>query len=763
MRYNSMATQRGRGMRRAALASASLFGLVISAPASAQDDQAQVAEAENDGLIVVTAQRRSELSRDVPITITTADAAQLQTANIDSLIGLPKLAPGLRFDQQGAYTQPTIRGIGTTLVQTGAGSSVGVYVDGFYQPNPLSLDFQFLNVRSVQVLKGPQGTLFGRNTTGGAILVNTADPSEEMSAIVEGSYARFNAHKLQAYFTDAVTDGVAFAIEGQYSAGDGFHDDNLYDGSLTTGSGFAPNIRTRNPGKFERWSIRPAMKVELSDSASLLFRYTFTDINDPVGVLNGTYAVDGQVFSAGDTIPGTLFALRRGQVAGNARTYFRFKSDAYQLTGNFDLGGVDLTSYTQYRKESIAQYLDSDTSSAAVLALSLPEVDEIASQEFLLSSQPGGPLQYTAGLFLFHQKVDADVRLAVGGPSFFQFSATGAKTRTYAAFADVTYELVDRLFLTGGLRYSRDEVRDPYYQTTPGVPGVFTYQSDRKDDKLSPRVVLRYKPSEESSVYASFTKGHKAAIPDFRQTSCIGNPTDCGDYLKPEEIEAFEIGAKYSNSVLTAELAAFYYDYKNMQVGFYQIGETILSNAASSRIKGIEGSLQLRMGGGFDVTAAATYLDAKYKDYPVAGYFAPTFIPDNDGDGRPEFAGFDTSSTVDASGNSVVRAPKFSGNITARYTTDLARGELVASTNLYYTSKIYFDAANQFPQKGYELLSARLQWTDPDDRYTVAVFGDNITDRKYLTQNSVGTVAAGTIWGHPATYGVSLRVNFGAR
>jgi iron complex outermembrane receptor protein len=728
----------------------------VAIPAWAQagaSDQIQ-SSTDDAGMIVVTAQRRSELSRDVPITITTADAAELKQANIESLVGLPKITPGVRLDQQGAYTQPTIRGIGTTLVQTGAGSSVGVYVNGFYLPNSLSLDFDFLNVKNIQVLKGPQGTLFGRNSTGGAILVQTAEPSAETAGSIEAQYERFNAAKIQAYATTGLTRSLALSVEGSYSRGDGFQKDNLYDGSLADGGGYAQGGKIHHPGAYEDWAVRTALKAYVSDSASLTFRYEHIDKNDPTGVVDGTYSVAGQVYSAGDTIPGTVFALQRGQTASNARQYFRFKADTVQLTANIDLGFADLTSYTQYRKETEQQFLEGDYSSAAVLALSLPERDRIMSQELLINSKPGGRLQYTGGIFLFEQKIKADVLLAFGSPAFFQFSATGAKTRTYAAFADATYQLLDDVFLTGGLRYSHDEVVDPFYQTTPGVADVFTFQSNRKDDSLSPRVVLRYKPTPQTSLYASWTRGYKAAIPDYRSSSG-------SEYLKPEKIDAFEVGAKYGDRALTAELAGFYYDYKNLQNGYYVQGNTILSNAASSRIKGIEANLKYDFGNGFELSAAGTYLDAKYRKYLNAGYFAPTFIADNDGDGRPEFAGFDTSSTHDASGNQVVRAPKLSGTVAARYTTDLANGKLSGSVNLYHTSTIFFDPANQFGQKAYDILSARVQWKDPTEHYTIAVFGDNLTNSTYLTQVNVGATAAGTIWGRPATYGISLRYDFG--
>jgi iron complex outermembrane receptor protein len=414
------------------------------------------------------------------------------------------------------------------------------------------------------------------------------------------------------------------------------------------------------------------------------------------------------------------------------------------MMGKVDLGFAELSSYTQYRKESVTDYLDSDYSSASILALSLPEKDRIVSQEFLLNSKGSGPLQYTGGVFLFEHKIDAIVGLAAGNNNFLPFSATGAKTRTYAAFFDETYEVVHNLFLTAGLRISHDEVRDPYYQTTPGVPGILTFQPDYKANKLSPRFVIRYKPTEQSSVYASFTKGYKSAIPDFRSTS--GAP-----YLKPENINAYEIGYKFANSVLSADVAAFYYDYKNLQNGYYRVGETILSNAANSKIKGADGSLKYRVGGGFDLSAAATYLEASYQSYRNAGFFTPSII-------GGVFFGFDTSHTADVSGNQMARAPKWTTTLGGSYTKDLAGGTLVASANYYHTSTIFFDPAHQFAQPSYDLLGARLEWTDPSNRYSVAVFGDNITDSKYITQANVGLVAAGKVWGAPATYGVSFRL-----
>jgi len=744
---------------KASLTCSTAAALCLSTPAIAQKQAEATADTSDAGMIVVTAQRRQELSRDVPITINTADAVQLRQANVDSLLSLPKLAPGVRIDQQGSYTQPTIRGIGTTLVQTGAGSSVGTYVDGFYLPNSLSLNFEFLNVENVQVLKGPQGTLFGRNTTGGAILITTGEPKDELGGIVEASYERFDAKKVQGYVTSGLGAGISASVEGLWEKGDSFTKRNLYDGNLTAGPGYAPGARSADPGAYESWSVRAALKAELSDRVSFLLRYMHQDRSDPRGYMAGTYAADGVVYSAADTVPGTVFGTRRGEIATDSALEFGLNTDTIQLTGKFDLDFAELTSYTQYRHEKYVQISEGDYSSRSFLALNLPETDKILSQELLLNSKPGSRLQYTAGVFLFQHKVDAGVFLAgvapPGSQSFFPFSATGVKVRTFAGFADATYEVAENLFVTGGLRYSHDQVKEPYYQTTAGVPGFFTFQSDRKDDKLSPRVVIRYKPSEESSVYASYTKGFKSAIPDYRSTSG-------SEYLEPEGVDAFEIGFKYGSGGLSFDAAAFYYDYKNLQNGYYaQAGATTLSNAGTAKIQGLEGAVSYRLGG-FNISANATYLDAKYKDYPQAGVFVPNFLPDNDGDGRPEFAGF-TGTNAPASGNFVQRAPRFSGTISASYTADVGGGTLVAGANLYHTSRIYFDASNQFSQGSYDILSARVEWTDPSDRVTVAVYGDNLFDEHYYTQILSGTAGVGAVWGEPAAYGVSVRYRFGAQ
>ena len=242
-------------------------GVVLTTPAFGQEDTLEE--------VVVTAQRRSELSRDVPISITSLSPEILEQSGADQLGDIARLTPALRFDAAGSFFQPTIRGVGTAVTTSGGGPNVGIYVDGFFSPNPEVADFQLMNVKSIQVLKGPQGTLFGRNTTGGAILVTTADPSTDASAEFKASYGSFGATKLQGYGTFGLTDKIAMDLEGVYSLGDGFTE------NVITGN--------ENEGEYENWSARAGLKAELSDSASLLLRYTHSETDDPTSVLTNAY------------------------------------------------------------------------------------------------------------------------------------------------------------------------------------------------------------------------------------------------------------------------------------------------------------------------------------------------------------------------------------------------------------------------------------------------------------------------------------------
>lgn len=706
-------------------------------PAYAQSED----EAAADNVdIVVTAQRREEKAKDVPITLTTITAESLGNGDVQQLSDIAKLTPGMRFDNYGGFVQPTIRGVGTAVSASGAGSNVGIYVDGFYAPNPLSNDFQLLNVSSVTVLKGPQGTLFGRNSTGGAIQVTTTDPSTDSSGVAEVSYGRFNAQKYQIYMTHGLSDKVAIDFAGLYRKGDGFVR------NIVTGS--------KKDAAYDAFSLRAGVKAELSDSASLLFRYSHADTEDPTYTAFNSLLLNGVVQSTGAALSplipgGVVAATNRRQVSQTSGANFTSKVDTFQLTGDFDLGFGTLRSYTQFRKESSLSFLDLDGSSLPIFDVEFFITDKVFTQELILTSNGEGPLTWTVGGFFFSDKnrfkyLDGSV---AGGPLTL-VSRSQTDTKSYAGFADLTYNIGDQFFITGGLRYSHDEVNNGGFFLGPlAGGGGFVPIPEISDNNLTPRVVLRYKPSEASSVYASFTGGHKAAILNPNGFTTVP--------VESEKIKAYEVGYKYAARGLTFDLSAYYYDYTNLQVASYNGTQSLITNAADSRVKGIEAQFAYQVSDAFQFNAGAAYTDAKYDSFPTSPRFDQCLAP-----ACGAAFGLFLTSTTDASGFRMARSPKFTGNIGARYETDLGGGKFALSGNLAYTSKAYFDSSQQYSSPGYELLSLRAEWTDPSERYTLAVYGDNITDSKYYTQILPGQFAIQTVWGQPVSWGISARAKF---
>jgi iron complex outermembrane receptor protein len=718
----------------AAISMIAVAGLLATGPALAQtaNDAASGSLEE----VLVTAQRRSERPQDVPITLTTIDAEQLGQGDVQQLSDIAKLTPGVRFDNTAGFSQPTIRGVGSAIISSGTGSNIGIYMDGFYVPNPMTADFQLLNVKSVQVLKGPQGTLFGRNSTGGAILVTTTEPNVTPSAVVNASYGSYNAQRYQLYATGGLSDRVAVDLSALYREGDGFVR------NIATGSD--------KDAAYDASSVRVGLKAEVTDRFSLVLRYAHAETHDPTTVAANTYEEGGRPFSVGTVIPTALIATDRREVANGSRTDFDSEVDAFQLTATYEFEGATLNSYTQYRDEGGIHYQDSDATSLPIFDLTFEVLDEIFTQEFVISSTPGGPLQWTAGLFYFDDKNDfTNVNgFVAGGPSVL-VGNSGTQTRSTAAFIDLTYEVVENWFVTGGLRYSYDKVTDAFYFAGPlQGGGGLTHVPDIDDDRLTPRFVVRHALNDQSSVYASFTRGYKAAVLN------VGGFVS--DKIDPETITSYEVGYKYAQRGFSLDLSAYHYDYKDLQVASYDNTKSIITNAADSRVNGLEGQVRYEFTHNFEVSAGAAYLDAEYEKFQTSPSFQQCldFVACG-----PAFGLFPTAVT-DASGFRMQRSPEFTGNLAARYALDLARGRLSLSGTLSYTSKFFFDTSEQTFQDGYELLSLRAEWTDPSERYSVAVFGDNVTDSEYRTIVSPAQFAFTSVWGTPATVGVSLRGKF---
>ena len=727
--------------------SAALLALALSYEVAAQQPATTASDSSSGDLgeVVVTAQRRSERLQDVPVSITNITAQQLSEANVLDLAGIKELTPDLQFQYQGPFLQGTIRGVGTSVVTTGSGPNVGIYIDGYFVPNAEAADTKLLSIENVEVLKGPQGTLFGRNTTGGAILVNTLKPSQETSGIVDVSYGSYNSQVYQGYFTTGITDHIAADVA-------------VMD---KRGNGYFTNIATDNDreGAYDDWTLRTGVKLDITDRISVLLRYEHEYVNDPSSMEGTAYVIDGQPITLQAVIPGAIVATRPGEVSNSCVPRcvgFVQKNDIVQITPTIDLAFGTLTSFSQYRYEGGTFYEAGILGSLPIENLQIPVQDHTVSQEFLLTSKPGTRLQWTTGLYYFDYTDLFGANISLNGaPTYQHVAGSNTDTRSYAAYADLTYQVTDKLFATVGLRYTRDEVRDGYYYQPFSYDRV--YAPNLTGDKATPRAVLRYALDDNSSVYASFSRGYKGGIYNLGGNSL--------EPVKPETISAYEVGYKFAQYDLSFDFASYYYKYNDLQVTSYGIGGgpggnvpiAELSNAANSRIYGVEGDVRYDVVRDFEVSASAAYLNAKYVSFPNAPGNAPCFT-------SPAVCGANYGSApatiVNANGFAMLRSPKFTASVGARYSTGLAGGRLGLSSNLYYSSMYYEDLGDQIVQPSYAILGVRAEWRDPSERFAVAIFGENVTNKRYLLTGQTGASSYPVLWGPPAMLFGEIKYRF---
>ncbi len=714
------------------LTAVSLIALscAIVAPGWAQTTPDQAAAPSSDD-IVVTAQRREERLTDVPIAIAAVTSNQLAGAGVTATQQLGQVVPGLRLDLSGGFSQPTLRGVGSSVAGAGLNASVATYVDGFYRPSQLSNNFDIADVESIQVLKGPQGTLFGKNATGGAILVTTLEPTFEPSMNVKISYGRFNELRTSAVVSTGITDTLAVGFSAQRRRTDGFQY-NLYAG--------------RNADTADNWNVRAKLLFKPTDALSFLLTYEHTRINDNS---SATYSAYRGYSMANDPalietlLPGTpqpvVIPQVRGTVNLNAPLAFKVNADGITLRTRLDLGSATLTSYTGYRDESVFISQDYDATNLTLFHGVFDPQEKTFTQELNLASNGSGPLQYVAGLYYYHDNSRYPSYLATfnGGAPLNVFDAANY-SESYAAFLDGTYSFNDKLFLTLGGRYSIDKIRDRFAAFPPSAfdGASTTFRA------FTPRAVLRYAIDNNMSVYASASRGNKSGV--FNATGFSKDP------VKPEKIDAFEVGFKTSRPGFRFETSAFLYNFRNLQVNRFTNTASILVNAAKARIYGADVQLSVKLAEPLRIELGGAYTHARYLEFPEAPTYLGTGFP-----GDPI-----RTASVDAGGFQMTRAPDWTGNAAITYETKLADGKFLATASYYRTSRFFFDAGHQTEQKGYGLMAARVNWTTPDGHYTIGVYGENLTDTKYLAQVLQEPQAILQQYGTPRTYGVAFEMKF---
>lgn len=693
------------------------------------EDNGAATAAVGETEIIVTAQRRDQRLLDVPISVSAFSGAQLETRGITSSSDLAQVTPGLVLTEQSSYVLPFIRGVGGAVVAPGEVGSISTYIDGVYIPINAGTNYQLANIESIQVLKGPQGTLFGRNTAGGAILINTEAPGFNWKGKFSADYGNLGEYGVHGYVNGPVSDSVAISLLANYARGDSY----LYDIN-----------RQAKLDDRKSYDGRGSVLFKPNDRFSAILTGHYFRSEEPSSIAaqprNGYLGL-----TANSPFPRDFY-----DVALNANGFARVKT--YGISGRmeYDFGAVKLTSITSnFWGDYITVDYDSDATPINRQFINSNEFVEAFSQELQLASNGDGALQWLVGGYFSDQ--DAGYNPVVIGAPLVNVATTIAtivNQKTKALFVDGTYSLGD-FELTAGLRYNRDE--QSYSGSLNGTPLVT--KAEKNWTSLTPRAVLSYKPSRSMLAYASFSKGFKSGL--FNQTTFSAKPID------PEKVTAYEIGLKIQPaSSFTLTGAAFWYDMRGLQVSRQDPITNIITfqNAASAVTKGFELDATLRPISSLTVTAGLSYLDSRYRRYEEAQGYRPNDPFANQD--NPSALG-NSSVSIDVSGNRVVRAPKWMWNASLSYAASLGSGgTLTPSATIFSTSSFYFDAVNRLEQKAYEIVNAKLDWELPGERVTIELYGKNLTAAKYFRSLTATSFTDRAIVAAPRTYGVRLRYNF---
>ncbi len=703
-----------------AIAGASPVSAEEVAAVTAVQEQAR-GDIEDAGEIIVTAQRREQRLQDVPIAVTALTGDQVSTQGITSTHDLAQAVTGLTFTESSGYVQPFIRGIGSTVTNLGEQGTAAIYIDGVYMPSVNGQLYELANIQSIEVLKGPQGTLFGRNANSGAILITTRAPSFVPEGRFQVGYGNYNALNAQGYVSAPLGDSIAFSAAGNFSRHDGWYTDR--------GAG--------ELGESERWALRGALLFNAASNLSITLSGDISRTNDPSVILLQPVGGGYQGY-----LPGGLLPIDEYDYIGDSTNVgYLVRNEGVAARVRWDLGAVELISTTAqrwYRNQSI-EY-DSDTTPFLFTQINQTEVGKSFTQELQLNSSGSGPFTWVVGGFYMRQ--DADYApLRVVSPAGTTLITAQQVTQAYAGFADASYNF-GNFEITGGLRYSYESKE--YDGQLGGNPVLVGARETW--DSLTPRIVLSYHPNRRVLAYASFSQGFKSGT--FNANALSSVP------VAPETVDAFEIGLKLTPQPgMTLNISAFQYNIDDLQVQALNPLTNLIqvANAAEVRARGIDVEFAARPIDGLNLRLAASYLDAEFTSFPNA----QVFIKLPGGDGRNQ------SIVTDVTGNQNVRSPRWTFNAAADYRIPLANGgSVVPSMNLYYSSAFYWDVGNRLREDPHFIVNGSLTYNFPGNQFSLGVWVRNLTDEVRFRTFTPSAQADRRVADEPRTFGIRAGYQF---
>ena len=716
--------------------------------------------------IVVTAQKRSENLQDVPVSVTALTSDALAARGVNNVLGLNNLAPGMRISAADAAANPKIyiRGVGLSDFNPNASSSVGVYVDGVYIGSPLAQMAGFFDLAQVEVLRGPQGTLYGRNTNGGAINITTKRPSQVFGADASLEYGSFNALTADlGVGGPIVADKLAFRIAAQYVKDDGYTHNRVTGRDLNATDHWAGRLSLLyTPNQDFELLTQVNRFVNRGDATAPGHRALFP--STPAATGPDGFCAPG-AYAGGQCADLLGYAdLDQNPRAVDANLEGKDKVDLFGASSQatWNLGGVSLVSVTAWQWAHRNAMENTDAGPASMLEINYRSRQNQFTQELRLQSNDSAArLSWVLGAYYMDEQVQDNTRqdvlralrplfATVANPSGLSLANSVAtfgypytqKTKGYAVFGQADYKLTDRLTGTVGLRWSADDKSMDYRsQAEDGLIVILTSKQSKTFSAISGRLGLRYALDENTNLYATYNRGYKSG-------GFFGGMATSAAEMEPydnETLDAYEAGVKSElfDRRVRLNLSGFYYDYKNQQV-FAQTTRNgltvlVLDNAANSKVYGAEAEVTARPIQPLTISAGISLLHAKYGDYFTEG--------------------------KDFTGNWLPQSPKMTFNAAATWIAPLANGaSILANLDANYSSKVYFDNSNapRLSQDAVWVAGAQLSWRSPDQALEAGVFARNLFDKTYVVSiSNIDSLGEDLLsYNRPRSLGVFLRYHY---
>lgn len=783
---------------RSILRATTALAILCPIQAMAQTDQsvdAAAAQTDDGGLtdIVVTAQKRSERLQDTPISITAVTGAALEDRGSGTIAALGNLTPNLVYNTTAPVSGVSsgaivfIRGVGQTDFQLTTDPGVGTYLDGVYVARSVGGVLDVVDVERIEVLRGPQGTLFGRNTIGGAISIVSRKPGGERlfsGALTLGSRDRIDA---RVSVDLPIANGLGFGIVASTKRQDGYVRGLLDD---------------RDLGDINRQSVRGTLVYDREGPfrATLSADYTHIDEQNAASKLVGISSVapgstvrtdftynrrTGQVDVVNVTVPPGNPSLvwlynnadvpvlgvspydSRWITPGLGTTFATgpngTRLDVWGVAGTleYDIGDATIKSITSYRRTSGAFNRDADGSPTAVTHTRNFDYKQTQfSEELQITGQAlDRRLNYAAGFYYFDESGNDLLEVTLPVAFGLVRNYTFVENKSYAAYAQATFKITPTLRVTGGVRYTKDKkgysvpvgggaivngfaaLYGPAGTVTPFfAPGDY----ERSFENTSFKGGLDWKPVDNLLVYASYSEGFKSG--GFNTRYLVPVPAAIG--YDPELLQTYEAGAKIDlfDRKLRVNTAAFRSTYDDIQLTVYEQGAPVTRNGGSAEINGVEVEVSAAPFRGLILSGGLGYLDASYKR-------VPSLVPTIPADQQITLA------------TKLAKTPEWTANARAEYRLPVSGAtELVFSGDWFYTSSVENDAVNSkfLHQPAYSLFNASLGLDFDGGRYSITAFVNNVSDKRVIESGdsnySIGFHEAN--FNRPREGGVTLKARF---